>query len=327
MREPATLPADQDRQVAAHESMSHRARLLAYMQLLRLPNVFTAIADVAMGYLVTRAGYEAGGAFLLLVLTSCSLYLSGMVLNDVFDVEQDRKERPSRPIPSGRVRPRAALRLGFALLLSGLALGISTCLVTGSLRPAVVASVLALCILLYDAALKSTLLGPAIMGACRMLNVLVGMSLAVNTAGELRAWAAAEWVVAAGVGVYVAGITWFARTEAQTSSRGQLTAALAVLVGGLGLLTSLPEWRSLVVSVGRWYLLWAILTLLIGQACIAAIREPTPQHVQLAVKRCLRSLILLDAVVCFGVRGPVWGGLILLLLVPQWLLGKYVYST
>jgi hypothetical protein len=92
-------------------------------------------------------------------------------------------------------------------------------------------------------------------------------------------------------------------------------------------LASLPEWGPLGIGTGRWYAIWAVLTLLIGQACIVAIRDPTPGNVQLAVTRCLMSLILLDAAVCFGIRGPVWAGLILLLLIPQWLLGRYVYST
>jgi 4-hydroxybenzoate polyprenyltransferase len=300
---------------------------LAYLQLLRIPNVFTAIADVVMGFLITRAHYGPMLSFVVLMLTSCCLYLAGMVLNDVWDVEQDRQERPHRPIPSQRVSLRVALVLGFALLLAGMGLGLVASLVAQTIRPGVIALALALCIVLYDGGLKRSFFGPIVMGCCRLLNVLLGMSLAVDAAGELRAWTAGEWVVAIGVGVYIVGVTWFARTEARESSRVQLTAALAVLVGGLGLVASLPEWVPLETSASRWYAVWGVLALVVGQACIAAVRAPSPRHVQLAVKRCLMSLILIDAAVCFGVRGPIWAGVILLLLIPQWLLGKYVYST
>jgi 4-hydroxybenzoate polyprenyltransferase len=152
------------------------------------------------------------------------------------------------------------------------------------------------------------------------------MSLA-NEAGALRPWVASEWIVATGIGVYIAGVTWFARTEARESSRRQLAAALTVLVAGLGLLASLPEWRDLTISTTRWYVLWALLAVFVAQPCIAAIREPTPRNVQRAVKRCLLSLILLDAAVTYGARGPLPAATILLLVVPQWLLGRYVYST
>ena len=89
------------------------SRLRAWLELLRLPNVFTAVADVMMGFLVTHATLRPASEFALLVAASCCLYLAGMVLNVVFDVEQDTTERPERPIPSGRITRSAASRLGW----------------------------------------------------------------------------------------------------------------------------------------------------------------------------------------------------------------------
>lgn len=48
----------------------------------------------------------------LLIAASAALYLAGMVLNNVFDIELDRDEQPYRPLPSGRIslcRPAAGL--------------------------------------------------------------------------------------------------------------------------------------------------------------------------------------------------------------------------
>ncbi len=70
-------------------------RVTAWLQLLRLPNVFTAAADVTMGFLVTQRGLEPQLDFAMLVVASCLLYLSGMVLNDVFDAEVDAPSGPS----------------------------------------------------------------------------------------------------------------------------------------------------------------------------------------------------------------------------------------
>lgn len=47
------------------------------------------------------------------------LYSGGMMLNDFIDREIDRVERPSRPIPSGRVAPKTALLLSLAMLFAG----------------------------------------------------------------------------------------------------------------------------------------------------------------------------------------------------------------
>src|SRR2546423_729181 len=90
-----------------------------YAQLVRLPNVFTALADICLGAAATGALFERWPVFALLLPASAFLYCGGMVWNDVFDVEQDRRERPFRPLPSGRITRRLAALLGAALLILG----------------------------------------------------------------------------------------------------------------------------------------------------------------------------------------------------------------
>ena len=104
-------------------------RLLAWLQLLRLPTVFTAMADILCGFLVGAASSGAGEpnwcVLPCLLLSSAGLYLGGMVLNDVFDARLDAVERPERPIPSGRVSIRSAATAGGLLLVIGLVAAIA----------------------------------------------------------------------------------------------------------------------------------------------------------------------------------------------------------
>src|ERR1700731_1070496 len=100
-------------------------RLRAYAQLVRLPNVFTALADIglaglASGALTPNAPPRVWLAFGFLLLASACLYCGGMVWNDIFDMEQDRLERPFRPLPSGKVQRATAIQLGGTLLAAGL---------------------------------------------------------------------------------------------------------------------------------------------------------------------------------------------------------------
>src|SRR5258707_13721484 len=95
-------------------------KLLAWLQLCRFAAVFTAMADICLGYLLTHDGFERLSDFVLLLATSSCLYLAGMVFNDVFDREVDALERPKRPIPSGRVSVRGAVTFGAGLLATGL---------------------------------------------------------------------------------------------------------------------------------------------------------------------------------------------------------------
>ncbi|MCI0333167.1 MAG: UbiA family prenyltransferase [Planctomycetes bacterium] len=314
---------------------SLRHRLFAWLQLLRLPNVFTTIADVMMGYLVTHRALQPAAHFLLLVTASCLLYLSGIVLNDVFDAEVDARDRPERPIPSGRISRRAAMAVGWAMLASGVLIAWFASVVISDWRPGTVATLLAACIVLYDRVLKRTPFAPLAMGACRSLNVLLGMSLAplaADAARPLVEWGtSAAWLIAIGIGVYVIGVTIFARTEARTTARGRLIGGFLVLLSGMALLASVPMWTGfrppLAVVHNGWYFLWALLALITGRRCLAAVVQPTPQRVQVAVRHCVQSIIVLDAAVCMGYAGPVWGFVVLVLLFPTLLLTMWLNAT
>ena len=308
-----------------------KGQLIAWLQLLRLPNVFTAIADVMMGFLVARGSLDPHVWFALIAAASASLYLAGMVLNDVCDVAADTKQRPTRPIPSGQISLADARVLGWGLLVTGLICGGIVSFLSGSTRPAWIAGILALAIVLYDGRLKATQLGPLLMGLCRMFNVLLGMSLALEGAGHVLP-PNARWIVAVAIGVYTAGITRFARTEAKRSSRWQLVRGLTLVMVGLALIAMLPIWdpgsphRAPNWTSG-WYVYWPILAIVIARRFVLAILDPSPRRVQGAVKSGIVSLIMIDAGICLGVCGPFWGCAVLLLLAPTLLLGLWIDST
>lgn len=301
---------------------------LGYLRLMRLPNVFTAMADVAMGFLFVQPtwwqwnGWRDGWTLGLLVAASSLLYAAGMVLNDVFDVETDRRERPERPIPSGQVSLDAARCLGWGLLLVGVAVGVAGAFVAGQPRTGAVVLLLGIVIVLYDAWLKRTPLGPVAMGGCRMLNVLLGMSVAAAP------WAAENWLVAGSIGVYIAGVTWFARNEAEQSRRTPLVLATLVIALGIAMLAWLPAWSDrMLPGPDRWHLLVGAFGVLIVWRCVRAAADPTPVMVRMAVTQCLLSLVMLDAVACYAIRGIPWACAIMALLVPTVVLQRKIAMT
>lgn len=300
--------------------------LRSYAELLRLPNVFTAFADVLMGYLFTHETLAPGELGATLLAASGLLYLSGMVLNDVFDREIDAGERPLRPIPSGAISLGRARMIGFGFLLAGILLAWIASAQTGMPRPGLIGTLLAALIVGYNALVKHTPAGPVAMGGCRMLNVLLGMSAAPAP------WQPVHWIVALGIATYVAGITWFARTEARRSSRPQLSMATAVMLAGIGLLAWFPNRATgaeepPITMPDGWYLFWAIIALLAVWRSSQAIVRPTPAMVQAAVKSGIMSLIVLDAACLLAVQGPFWAIVVISLLVPMMILGRWIYST
>jgi 4-hydroxybenzoate polyprenyltransferase len=311
--------------------------LLAWLRLMRLPNVFTALADVTMGFLFVRHELTPLKAFACLAAASALLYTAGIVLNDVFDIDIDREERPERPLPSGSISIAVARAFGFGLLALGILAAWLAGLVFGGdavapWRSGLLATLLAALIVLYNTWLKRTPLGPLGMGGCRFVNVLLGMSLAAAaTAGWPLGYGPAELLAAGGIGVYIAGVTWFARNEVEEETATlPLIGAIGVMIAGAALLAASAWYMPLLFRVQKpelFALLLALMMASVLRRAFVAAADPTPRNVQLAVKHSILSLIWLDAVVVAAVAPLEYSIGVALLLVPAYLLGRWVYST
>lgn len=181
----------------------------AALELGRVSNLPTVWTNVLAG-LVLAGGGASPGLIAVLLIALTLFYIGGMFLNDAFDRDIDARERPGRPIPSGRVSARTVFTAGFAMLAAGIAL----LLVAGygftggmAWRPAVAGLALAGAIVLYDAWHKGNPVSPLIMGLCRMLvYVTAGVAVAASVPGELLA--------GAGVALcYLIGLTYAAKQE------------------------------------------------------------------------------------------------------------------
>jgi 4-hydroxybenzoate polyprenyltransferase len=128
-------------------------------------------------------------------------------------------------------------------------------------------------------------------------------------------------------GTYIAGVTWFARKEAEASNPKILLAAGGVMLAGLLLALAVPVAAESGDTTSPLFpYLLAALGFYVGVPVTRAIENPNPGRVQVAVKHGVLGLILLDAVLATALVGT-WGILLALLLVPALYLGRWVYST
>jgi 4-hydroxybenzoate polyprenyltransferase len=184
--------------------------------------------------------------------------------------------------------------------------------------------------------MKRTPVGPLFMGACRFFNLLLGMSTAGAIACGGPAWLlyyeAGQLLVAGAIGIYIAGVTWFARTEAVESNRGHLAGGMITMIAGLALLAAYPWLPNLplghfaTLNPMMWQLLIVLLGFTIARSAAMAVYDPDPLRVQMAVKTAILSLIVLDAAIAM-IIGPSFALGVLVLLLPTLLLGRWVYST
>lgn len=150
-----------------------------YLDLCRISNLPTVWTNV-LAALVLATGDFDWRNFLLLALAFSCFYCAGMCLNDLWDAEYDRKTRPGRPIPSGRVTPREAAGATMLLFAAALAL-----LLLAPYKGAlIVGALLTMVIVAYDRYHKEYPPTIILMPTSRLL-VFIGTALAVSgTAGK-----------------------------------------------------------------------------------------------------------------------------------------------
>ncbi|MHC8419815.1 SCO3242 family prenyltransferase [Streptomyces sp. NB004] len=295
--------------------------------MLRLPALFTVPGDALAG--AAAAGTRPGRRTLLAIGSSLCLYEAGMALNDWADRAEDAVERPHRPIPSGRIRPAAALTAACGLTGAGLALA------AAAGRPALtVAAPLAASVWAYDLALKHTPAGPAAMAAARGLDLLLG---AAATSGGTRT----ALPSAALLGSHTLAVTAVSRKE---TTGGSVLAPLGALAT-TGVLTRLAARRgtrlpadrraaaapglpgpirdtggrgsadALATALGAAYAATA------ARPYFHAALNPSPPLTQRAVGGGIRATIPLQATLAARAGAPATA-LLIAALAPAWLFAK-----
>ena len=282
---------------------------------MRPANVITAHADILAGAALAlgvevlntlpRGFAEEGLPRLLwLLLATTGLYGGGITLNDFFDARLDARERPERPIPSGRISRAGAGTWGFGWLGIGIAAAFAASPASGF-----IACTTACLVILYNAASKHhAFFGPLNMGLCRAGNLILGISLVPDQV-ENFAWVGLVPVI------YIGIITFVSRSEV-TGGESRDTTIAAVLMGlftgGLAILAffiSLREPVTLLLLVPFLVLFgWRVIP-----PFIRAAQSPAPERIGAAVKAGVLSLIILNSVLAAAGMGFLAGLLVLLL--------------
>jgi len=282
-------------------------KIFPYLQLMRPANMVTAMADVMAGFAIggcvgtlqffpTSIHVQHPQQLLWLLLSTICLYGGGVVFNDVFDVTLDRKERPERPLPSGRASLKVAIILGCLLFCIALFAAFYV-----SISAGIVAIAIAALAVYYDKFGKHTSWGPINMGACRGLNLILGMSCNINL-----------WYVGFIPLIYISAITLISKGEVHGGSKRNYIVAFvlySIVILGIAILSYLQS----------TYFYWSLpLLILFGYKIFStlyiAAQTNEPRNIMKAVKTGVISLIIMDASLAAGFAGLGWGLVVLSLL-------------
>ncbi|MDO4569261.1 MAG: UbiA family prenyltransferase [Planctomycetia bacterium] len=318
-------------------------KIADWLELFRFPNIFTIVADIAAAMLLAKTAtmldpesIHVVWALAIILPASFCLYFAGMVLNDVWDFDEDALERPERPLPSGRISRHTAFRAGVALIVVGTLLwGVAACWAKDPLALLVCVGALVCAIVAYDKSLKKTLLGPPLMGVCRGLNILAALCfyLPIASIGEEP-----RFLFPAVVALYIAGVTFYSRLETDEERERfgwkALLPALLFMAAGFGTLyyfgekyiASQPTAQVLVVEGWRWTILVVFLGVMIIMRALGGYFAGA-RRVRRVMKQAIFMLFFIDAAVVFAACGLVYASAILALILPAMILGHFWYST
>jgi 4-hydroxybenzoate polyprenyltransferase len=319
-----------------------------YLLLIRAPNLFTVPSNILSGYFATTLLGDANITQLLsLIFSSIFLYVAGIILNDYFDINVDRKERPNRPLASGQITKRSALLIATSSIVAGNVLSWSV-----SWNSFIISFCLTIVIFIYNYWLKRNRAGnPLTMGSARFLNVLLGGSSALGLVTKMDLTLV---FVGYCLFLYTASISLLSLKEVSTGERLSNKEWIPIV---LSFLTVLLTIGSILVAGFSGYFQTSFIFNLIIFSCIMCIcffhlfsrlkritnltsqgtvkedsvdsmnQMNVSREIQHKVKTMILSIVVLDSIFLSGLVGIYAGFAVFLLVIPPILLGRKLYVT
>ncbi|MES0488930.1 MAG: UbiA family prenyltransferase [Leptospirales bacterium] len=268
----------------------------------RVSNLPTVWTNVLAAAIISRK--TASLSFSLtdwpLLLVACFsislLYIGGMYLNDAYDRNIDAVEKPSRPIPSGKVSAKTVFIVGYLLLISGM-FGLSlTAFFHGSvLVGPLFALLLGAAIVFYDMRHKKNRFGPVVMGLCR---ALVYASVAFALTKVTLFHQPGLWLAPLALWCYIIGLSYIARQEnlSKVKNLWPLLFLFTPLCFALYFLLFMD------IHIFRAINVYSVVSLMVALAAVVVysflkLRKPEKVGISQAVSVMIAGICLLDALV------------------------------
>jgi 4-hydroxybenzoate polyprenyltransferase len=275
-----------------------------YLQLVRLPGIFTAFSNVLIGYFFSFS-FNSEIIFLpYLLATSGMLFCSGMIFNDYFDYNLDKKERSFRPLPSGKISKHNALLIGFIFLIlaniSASFLGFDSLIIS---------LILSCIILFYNLKLKSiSFLGFFNLSLIRMLNILLGFSI-IGISFEFI-----QYLLP--LGIFVVGISILAKNEIKSNL------VIYKKLNKIIIIITIASVSILVINNFQFESL-----LFLGLFSFLSVYSLFFKKIQNQITVQLLSIILLDSILISFFVPLEFSILVSLLILPAYVISKKLYLT
>jgi 4-hydroxybenzoate polyprenyltransferase len=297
-----------------------------WLQLFRAPNLFTVPGDPLAGYLLASFGAIEWENVWPAIGASLCFYGGGLLLNDLADLNEDRAERPDRPLPSGAAAPGTVRAV--AVVLFVIALALCRWLGTATLATGVVLLVAVAAYNLFTKRLP--VIGAVNMGLCRGLSMMLGATAVVH--GDLtyplivRGRLDHLVIALALVVIFIAAVTNLARfeTKAAVPRSAKWLPVLPLAFGGWFFLAEVTPLARMTPGV-----LFAVAVISAAQVAMRLTSDgATPVPPQIG--QLIRLLLLIQAAFCSalgGVEASLAAGALVMLWPISRFVGLWFYAS
>ncbi len=313
--------------------------LKPYFQLFRVPNIFTVPPDILAGYFVTAINNLTIVNYyniLLLVFSSIFLYVGGMITNDLFDINKDRIERPTRPLVSGKIKESTTILL--AILFFGLGILLASLL---TITSTIISIFLVIMILSYNLRLKNGSLRPFVMGGIRSLNIIYGSTsnydffnnLTYNIEPSFLFTAIINLTILTSVSfIHIFTLTWMSKRETEEENRQfKKSLDLKKIFNNYLFLLIIILCLGIIFLPNKYLFLVSFIPFLLSITIIFYNKIHKKKYgymdIQYIVKNMIILLILLDTSFVIGSNEIFMGSLSLSMLIPCLFIGKKIHLT
>jgi 4-hydroxybenzoate polyprenyltransferase len=250
--------------------------------------------------------------------------MTGIVLNDYFDIEIDKKERPTRPLPSGNVSKRKALIIAISSTIAANVISLAI-----SWMSVVFTLILTAIIIAYDSHLKhKTIIGPITMSLARFVNVILGASPAFPMLLLSKESITMLLFIATTLFIYILSISILSKKEVS----GKVTrlniifsfAIVFVVITSISIAGLIGIFQTVVfvnLALFSAVMIITLISILRGHASLS------PVYIQNSIRNMIISIIILDSAFVSGIIGLQYGLATLLLTIPSILLARKHYTT
>lgn len=134
--------------------------LSTILKMIRPVNIVIAVVTLFIGYFLLQSlpFQESGISWSSLILQALGFAFAigfGNIQNDVLDFESDKRNRPERPLPSGRISMKAANRTWITMAILTMLCGLADGILSGAyVTPSVFFAALVILLIAYNKKLK-----------------------------------------------------------------------------------------------------------------------------------------------------------------------------